>query len=52
MDSKWSDAIEADFKDWRQTSTPPEFQHLKFEEDPDKDDAKDDEAESDAGTRL
>ena len=47
MDSKWSEEIEADFEEWRRTSTPPELQHLDWEERND-----DDQAESEAGTRL
>ena len=42
MDSKWSEEIEADFKQWRQTSTPPEFQHLEWEEDKEEDQASGD----------
>jgi regulator of RNase E activity RraA len=38
MDTKWTDEIEADFADWRQTSTPEEYQHLEWEEDKADDD--------------
>jgi len=47
MDSKWSEEIEVDFKEWRQANTPPEFEHLVWEED-----KREDEPETDAGTRL
>ncbi len=47
MDSKWSEEIEADFKAWRKTSTPPEYQHLVFEED-----AEDQTTSDEAGTLL
>jgi len=47
MDSGWSDEIKEDFKQWRQTSTPEDFQHLEWEED-----KPDDQAQSDAGTTL
>ncbi len=33
MDSKWTAEIEADFHNWRRTSTPPQYQHLKWKED-------------------
>lgn len=48
MDSKWTEDIEADFKAWRQTSTPPEYQHLVFEED----EEEDQQTSSEAGTLL
>ena len=48
MDSKWSEEIEVDFKSWRQTDTPADFQHLTFDEDKPKDDS----ATSEAGTNL
>lgn len=32
MDTKWTEEIEADFAEWRKTNTPPEFQHLNWEE--------------------
>ena len=48
MDSKWSEEIEQDFKAWRATDMPEEFQHLTFEEDK----PKDDQAQSEAGTSL
>lgn len=48
MDSKWSEEIEQDFRDWRKTDMPPEFQHLTFDEDK----PKDDQAQSEAGTTL
>ena len=32
MDTKWTDAIEADFTDWRRTNTPDEFGHLTWDE--------------------
>ena len=32
MDTKWTDAIEADFSEWRKTNAPPEFAHLDWEE--------------------
>jgi hypothetical protein len=48
MDSKWSEEIEADFKAWRQTDTPEDFQHLTFDEDK----PKDDQSTSEAGTNL
>lgn len=49
MDSKWSEEIEQDFKEWRKTDMPPEFAHLTFEEDEKKDDGQ---AQSEAGTNL
>jgi regulator of RNase E activity RraA len=30
MDTKWTPEIEADFDGWRQTNTPPEYEHLNF----------------------
>jgi regulator of RNase E activity RraA len=33
MDSAWTPQIESDFHAWRQTSTPTEYRHLKWEED-------------------
>jgi regulator of RNase E activity RraA len=32
MDTKWTDEIEADFKEWRKDNTPPEFAHLDWDE--------------------
>ncbi|MFP4113904.1 MAG: RraA family protein [Spirochaetota bacterium] len=32
MDTKWTDEIEADFAEWRTTNTPPEFEHLDWDE--------------------
>ena len=32
MDTKWTPAIEADFREWRQTNTPEDLQHLEWEE--------------------
>ena len=32
MDTKWTDEIEADFRDWRQTNTPSGFEHLNWDE--------------------
>ena len=37
MDTKWTDAIEADFAEWRKTNTPPEFQHLDWDEETETD---------------
>lgn len=31
MDTKWTDEIEADFANWRETNTPDEFKHLDWE---------------------
>ena len=46
MDSKWSDAIEADFHSWRKTSTPPEYQHLEWDEDKKDDQQTSEEADT------
>ena len=48
MDSKWTPEIEADFHQWRQTNTPPEYQHLEWEEDQ----ADEDQTTSEEGTVL
>ncbi|MFH1570368.1 MAG: RraA family protein [Gemmatimonadota bacterium] len=48
MDSKWTEAIEADFRGWRRTSTPAGYEHLEWEEDK-KDDQK---ASEGAGTLI
>jgi regulator of RNase E activity RraA len=32
MDTKWTQEIEADFAEWRETNTPEELQHLRWEE--------------------
>lgn len=37
MDTKWTDAIEADFAEWRRTNTPPEYAHLEWDEESDTD---------------
>ena len=50
MDSKWSEEIEEDFREWRKTNTPKQFQHLKFDED--KKAADDQETSEGAGTVL
>ena len=49
MDSKWSEDIEVDFREWRKDNTPEHLKHLTFDED--KKSADDQEA-SDAGTVL
>jgi len=47
MDTKWTDAIEADFAEWRKTNTPDEYRHLDWDEDkPAEDQATSDEAET------
>jgi hypothetical protein len=46
MDSKWTDEIEADFHNWRQTNTPEEYQQLEWEEDKKEDQATSDEADT------
>ncbi len=35
MDTKWTQEIEADFAEWRETNTPEELQHLRWEEEAD-----------------
>jgi regulator of RNase E activity RraA len=37
MDTKWTQDIEADFAEWRETNTPEELQHLRWEEESDTD---------------
>jgi len=37
MDTKWSQEIEADFAEWRETNTPEELQHLRWEVEADTD---------------
>jgi regulator of RNase E activity RraA len=32
MDTKWTEAIEADFADWRKTNTPEGFVHIEWDE--------------------
>lgn len=32
MDTKWTPEIEADFREWRKTNTPPEYQHLTWDD--------------------
>ncbi len=43
MDTKWTAPIEADFAEWRRTNTPPEFEHLSWDEESDTDRAQADE---------
>lgn len=50
MDSKWSTEIEEDYREWRKTNTPEQFQHLEFEED--QKSADDQETSDEAGTVL
>jgi regulator of RNase E activity RraA len=50
MDSKWSEEIEADYRAWRKTNTPEQFQHLAFEDD--QKSADDQETSDEAGTVL
>ena len=50
MDSKWSEEIEEDYREWRKTNTPEQFQHLEFEED--QKSADDQETSDEAGTVL
>ncbi len=37
MDTKWTQDIEDDFAEWRETNTPEELQHLSWEEEADTD---------------
>ena len=47
MDTKWTDAIEADFAEWRKTSTPEKYKHLEWDEDkPGEDQTASDEADT------
>jgi hypothetical protein len=50
MDSKWSEEIEEDYREWRKTNTPDQFRHLEFEED--QKSADDQETSDEAGTVL
>lgn len=50
MDSKWSEEIEEDYREWRKTNTPEQFQHLAFEDD--QKSADDQETSDEAGTLL
>ena len=36
MDTKWTPEIKADFAEWRKTSMPDEFKHLKRNDEPEK----------------
>lgn len=46
MDTKWTDAIEADFADWRKTNTPKALQHLILDEpEPEPDQANSDDTD-------
>jgi regulator of RNase E activity RraA len=49
MDSKWSELIEKDFRDWRKDNTPDHLKHLTFDEDKK---SADDQDASEAGTVL
>ena len=43
MDTKWTPEIEADFHGWRRTNTPPEYQHLTWDEESDTEKKQSDE---------
>ena len=46
MDTKWTDAIEADFADWRKANTPKALQHLILDEpEPEPDQANSDDTD-------
>jgi regulator of RNase E activity RraA len=52
MDTKWTPEIEADFADWRRTSTPDEYKHLKWDDEAQKEQTKTEQKKKDEPTLL